>query len=289
VRVVEFDQPPPTLHRPVLLAAFKGWNDAGEAASGAVQMLWDSLDAVEFATVDPEQFFDFQMTRPTVRSAKGGGRRIEWPDNRFGWADLPGADRHVVLFDGTEPNLRWRTFSEGVADLALTLDIDLVLTIGALQVDVPHTRPVPVTGSTTNTELASKLGMGRSTYEGPTGMTGVLHQACVDAGIDAVSLWAGVPHYLSGTPYLTATLSLTERILRVLGGDVSLDELAREAAAQSDDIGALLAEDEDLAEYVAELEERFASADPEALPAATMTGDELAAEFERYLRDRGGT
>ena len=287
--VVEFDQPPPTLNRPVLLAAFKGWNDAGEAASGAVQMLWDSLDAVEFATVDPEQFFDFQMTRPTVRSAKGGGRRIEWPDNRFGWAELPGADRHLVLLDGTEPNLRWRTFSEGVADLALTLDIDLVLTIGALQVDVPHTRPVPVTGSTTNTDLASRLGMGRTTYEGPTGMTGVLHQACVDAGIDAVSLWAGVPHYLSGTPYLTATLSLTERILRVLDADVSLDELAREAAAQADDIGALLAEDEDLAEYVAELEERFASADPEALPAATMTGDELAAEFERYLRDRGGT
>lgn len=288
MRVVEFEQPPPTLHRPVLLAAFKGWNDAGEAASGAVDMLWHSLEAVEFAHIDPEQFFDFQLTRPTVRSAKGGGRRIDWPDNRFGWAQLPGADRHVVLLDGTEPNLRWRTFSEGVADLALTLDIDLVLTIGALQVDVPHTRPVPVTGTTTNSELASRLGMGRSTYEGPTGMTGVLHQACVEAGIDAVSLWAGVPHYLSGTPYLTGTLSLTERILRVLDGDVSLDELAREAAAQADDIRALLAEDEDLAEYVGELEERFTHADPDALPAATMTGDELAAEFERYLRDRGG-
>ncbi|MPZ72632.1 MAG: PAC2 family protein [Nitriliruptorales bacterium] len=288
MRVVEFEQSPPTLHRPVLLAAFKGWNDAGDAASGAVQMLWHSLDADQFAQIDPEQFFDFQVNRPTVRSAKGGARRIEWPDNRFAWAPLPGADRHVVLLDGTEPNLRWRTFSEGVADLALTLDVEMVLTIGALQVDVPHTRPVPVTGSTTNSELASRLGMGRSTYEGPTGMTGVLHQACVDAGIDAVSLWAGVPHYLSGTPYLTATLSLTERILRVLGGDVSLDELAREAASQADDIKSLLAEDEDLAEYVAELEERFTRADPEALPAATMTGDELAAEFERYLRDRGG-
>ena len=288
MRVVEFEQPPPTLHRPVLLAAFKGWNDAGEAASGAVDMLWHSLEATEFAHIDPEQFFDFQLTRPTVMAAKGGGRRIEWPDNRFAWAPLPGADRHVVLLDGTEPNLRWRTFSEGVADLALTLDIELVLTIGALQVDVPHTRPVPVTGTTTNSELAARLGMGRSTYEGPTGMTGVLHQACLDAGIDAVSLWAGVPHYLSGTPYLTGTLSLTERILRVLGGDVSLDELAQEAAAQADDIRALLAEDEDLAEYVTELEERFTHADPDALPAATMTGDELAAEFERYLRDRGG-
>ena len=288
MQVVQFESHPPTLQRPVLLAAFKGWNDAGDAASGAVQTLWDSLEAVEFASVDPEQFFDFQVTRPTVRSAKGGLRHIDWPDNRFAYAELPGAERHVVLLDGTEPNLRWRAFAEGVADLALTLDVELVVTIGALQVDVPHTRAVPVTGSTTNTDLAERLGMGRSTYEGPTGMTGVLHQACVDAGMDAVSLWAGVPHYLAGTPYLTATLSLTERILRVLDADMPLDDLAREAAAQSDDIRSLLAEDEDLAEYVAELEERFSHADADTLPAATMTGDELAAEFERYLRDRGG-
>ncbi len=289
MRVVQFEQPPPTLERPVVLAAFKGWNDAGEAASGAVQMLWDVLDAVPFASVDPEEFFDFQVTRPTIRAAHGSGRRIEWPDNRFAWAPLPGADRHVVLLDGTEPNLRWRAFSEGVADFALTLDVDLVVTVGALQVDVPHTRPVPVTGSTGNVALASRLGLGRSTYEGPTGMTGVLHQACVAAGIDAVSLWGGVPHYLSGTQYLNATLSLTERILRVLDADVPLDELARDAASQTDDIKALLAEDEDLAEYVAELEDRFAAGAAETLPAATMTGEELAAEFERYLRDRGGS
>jgi proteasome assembly chaperone (PAC2) family protein len=280
------------LHRAVLVVAFKGWNDAGEAASGAIEMLWDALDADEFAWIDPEEFFDFQMTRPMVRSVPGGGRAIDWPDNRFGWAELPGTDRHVVLLDGTEPNLRWRSFSEAVADLALTLDVEMVITVGALQVDVPHTRPVPVTGSTGNTSLASRLGLARSTYEGPTGMTGVLHQACVEAGMDAVSLWGGVPHYLSGTPYLTATLSLTERILRVLDADVPLDSLAQEAASQADDIRALLAEDEDLAEYVAELEERFAAGDDvaadDALPAATMSGDELAAEFERYLRDRGG-
>lgn len=288
MRVVQFEQPPPSLNRPVLIAAFKGWNDAGEAASGAVQMLWDALDAEEFASIEPEEFFDFQVTRPTVRSAKGGGRRIEWPDNRFAWAELPGTDRSVILLDGTEPNLRWRTFSEGVADLALTLDVDLVLTVGALQVDVPHTRPVPVTGSTGNVQLASRLGLSRSTYEGPTGMTGVLHQACVEAGMEAVSLWGGVPHYLSGTPYLTATLSLTERILRVLDAELPLDDLAREAASQVDDIRALLAEDEDLAEYVAELEDRFVEGGDESLPAATMSGDELAEEFQRYLRDRGG-
>jgi proteasome assembly chaperone (PAC2) family protein len=289
VRVVSFEQPPPPLHRPVLVAAFKGWNDAGEAASGAVQMLWDALDAEEFAHIEPEEFFDFQVTRPTVRTAKGGARHIEWPDNRFAWAALPGAGRHIVLLDGTEPNLRWRTFADGVADLALTLDVEMVLTVGALQVDVPHTRPVPVTGSTGDLQLASQLGLSRSNYEGPTGMTGVLHQACVEAGMDAVSLWGGVPHYLSGTPYLSATLSLTERILRVLDAELPLDELARDAASQVDDIGALLAEDEDLAEYVAELEERFAAGEAEeALPAATMSGDELAEEFQRYLRDRGG-
>ena len=291
MRVVQFDQPPPPLNRPVLVAAFKGWNDAGEAASGAIEMLWDALDAQEFAWIDSEEFFDFQVTRPTVRSVRGGGRAIDWPDNRFAWAPLPGTDRHIVLFDGTEPNLRWRTFSEAVADLALTLDVEMVITVGALQVDVPHTRPVPVTGSTGNVQLASNLGLTRSTYEGPTGMTGVLHQACAEAGMDAISLWGGVPHYLSGAPYLTATLSLTERILRVLEVDVPLDSLAQEAASQADDISALLAEDEDLAEYVAELEDRFAAGadDVEVLPDTGVSGDELAAEFERYLRDRGGS
>ena len=290
MRVVQFEQPPPRLNRPVLVAAFKGWNDAGEAASGAVEMLWDALDAEPFAWIDPEEFFDFQATRPTVRSVRGGGRAIDWPDNRFGWAELPGTDRHIVLLDGTEPNLRWRTFSEAVADLALTLDVEMVVTVGALQVDVPHTRPVPVTGSTGNVQLASHLGLTRSTYEGPTGMTGVLHQACATAGMDAVSLWGGVPHYLSGAPYLTATLSLTERILRVLEVELPLDSLAQEAASQTDDITALLAEDEDLAEYVAELEDRFAAGDHiEVLPEPGISGDELAAEFERYLRDRGGS
>ena len=291
MRVIQFEQPPPTLSRPVLLAAFRGWNDAGEAASGAVEMLWDTLGAEEFAAIDPEEFFDFQLTRPTVRTERNGRRRIDWPTNRFGWAPLPGTDRHIVLLDGTEPNLRWRTFSDAIADLALTLDVELVITVGALQVDVPHTRPVPVTGSTGNTQLASRLGLTRSTYEGPTGMTGVLHQACTGAGMDAVSLWGGVPHYLSGTPYLTATLSLSERILRVLEAEVPLDELAQEAASQADDIRALLAEDDDLAEYVAELEDRFAAGPDEdtPLPEATMTGDELAEEFQRYLRDRGGS
>jgi proteasome assembly chaperone (PAC2) family protein len=291
VEVVRVHHQPPALRRPVLLVAFKGWNDAGEAASGTVQLLESELDATVFADIDAEDFFDFQAARPTVARVDGV-RRIEWPDNRLSWADLPGADRHVVLLDGTEPNLRWRAFATGIAEVAVSLGVELVVTLGALQVDVPHTRPVPVTGSATDPDLAARLGLARSSYEGPTGMTGVLHQACVDAGLDAVSVWAGVPHYLSGTPFLTATLALTERVLGLLDADVSLDVLARDAATQADDIQALLDEDDDLAEYVAELEQRTPPA-PEApdngsLPDASVSGDELAAEFERYLRDRGG-
>lgn len=278
----------PTLHRPVLVAAFRGWNDAGEAASGAIELLAEELEGVPFAEIDAEEFFDFQSTRPTVRNIDGR-RRIDWPENRFLAAELPGTDRSIVLLDGTEPNLRWRTFSDAIADLALTLDVELVVTLGALQVDVPHTRPVPVTGSSTSTELAARLGLAPSTYEGPTGITGVLHHACQLAGLDAASLWAGVPHYLSGAPYLTATLSLTERVLEMLGGEVSLSELAKDAAEQADDIRQLLDEDEDLAEYVGELEARFAARqrDDDADTMLRASGEELAAEFERYLRDRG--
>ena len=288
----------PSMHRPVLLAAFRGWNDAGEAASGSIELLAEELDAEPFADIDPEEFFDFQATRPMVRMVDDI-RRIEWPTNRFLVTKLPGSgaadangggrDRSLVLLDGTEPSLRWRTFSEAVADLALTLDVDLVITLGALQVDVPHTRPVAVTGNASDPELAARLGLAPSSYEGPTGITGVLHHACLAAGLDAASLWAGVPHYLAGAPYLTATLSLTERVLEMLGGDMQLEELAKDAAEQADDIRQLLDEDEDLAEYVSELEVRFAARqrDDDTATLLRASGEELAAEFERYLRDRG--
>ena len=291
MNVVTLRSPLPTLRRPVLIAAFKGWNDAGEAASGAAAVLGKVLGATAFADVDPEEFFDFQATRPTVRLGDGGRRTIDWPSNRFSWAELPGADRHVVVLEGTEPNLRWKQFSAAVADLASDLGVELVLTLGALQVDVPHSRPVPVTGSTSDPALAQRLGLRRSLYEGPTGITGVLHAACAEAGHESVSFWAGVPHYLAGTPYLAGALALAERVVALLGADVPLDELARDAASQRDDIADLVAEDDDLAEYVGELERRDDLDDVDGpaseLPATPVSGDELAAEFERYLRDRG--
>jgi proteasome assembly chaperone (PAC2) family protein len=289
VDIVTVTQRPPALLRPVLLAAFQGWNDAGEAATGAIDVLARELAAQPFAEVDPEEFFDFQHSRPMIRLTEAGDRMVEWPPNRFSWAALPGGQRHVVLLSGTEPNLRWRTFAGGVVDLAAELGVETVITLGALQVDVPHTRPVPVTGVATDEGVAAALGLQRSRYEGPTGITGVLNQAASARGLRALSMWAGVPHYLSGATYLAGALALAERVTSLLEVDVPLGRLARDAVAQRDEIAELVADDDDLAEYVTELEERSDSDDgtePEPGEVAPVSADELAAEVERYLRDR---
>ncbi len=284
--VVTVLQRPEALRRPVLLAAFRGWNDAGEAASGAIEVLGDALGASIFASIDAEEFFDFQDTRPTVRIDETSRRVLDWPLNRFLLAELPAAGRHLVLLDGTEPNLRWRTFTRGVVELAADLGVSTIVTLGALQVDVPHTRPVPVTGVATDATLATRLGLRRSGYEGPTGITGVLNDVASAAGLDAMSMWAGVPHYLAGTAYLAGSLALAERVTSLLHVDVELGTLAADALVQRDEIAQLVADDEDLAEYVSELEQRSdASADAE-LPGAPMSGEQLAAELEQYLRDR---
>lgn len=286
--VVTIRQHPPPLRRPVLLAAFRGWNDAGEAASGAVATLSQMLGVRAFAEIDPEEFFDFQATRPTVCFDGAGDRRIDWPQNRFSWAPVPGTGRDVVVLDGTEPNLRWRAFAHGIAELAVSLGVERVVTLGALQVDVPHTRPVPLSWHASNPHLVKQLGLRRSDYEGPTGITAVLHKACASAGLEAISMWVGVPLYLAATPYLASALVLAERTVRLLGAELSLDRLAREAAAQRDDIAELLVDDEELGEYVRELEARMDAHDTAELPTSTVSGDELAAELERYLRERPG-
>ena len=280
----------PRLRRPVLLAAFEGWNDAGEAASAAVEAVRTNLRAQAFAAVDPEEFFDFQVVRPRVHFTDDGRREISWPRTRLSWAQVPGSDHHLVLLDGPEPNLRWRTYTEVLTGLAEELGVEFAITVGALQVDTPHTRPVPLTASTGDPNLASRLGLPTSSYEGPTGMTGVLHQALGGEGIPSVSLWAGIPHYLSAAAYAPGALALGERIGGLLGVDLVLDDLARDAAGQTDDIAEIVAEDEELADYITELEARadeVAGAEVD-LPAPTVSGEELAAELERYLRDRGG-
>lgn len=283
--VVMMRKRPPVLRRPVLLAAFQGWNDAGECASGAAEVFRAETDAEGFAEIDPEEFFDFQATRPLARNAGESGRRIEWPGNLFSWGTIPGTDRGLVILQGTEPNLRWRTFTEAIAHLAQDLGVELVVTLGALQVDAPHTRPVPVTGSTTDLVLGAQLGLRPSRYEGPTGITGVLHQTCTEAGLQSTSLWAGVPHYLAGATYLAGTLALTERVVKLLGADMSLQSLTSETETQRKELSELVSEDADLSEYVTDLEARMDAA-PDQLPEPSVSGEELAADFERYLRDR---
>lgn len=286
--VVTIRQNLPELRRPVLLAAFRGWNDAGQAASSAVDMLAEEIGTESFAYIDAEEFFDFQVTRPVVRRDEHDRRMIDWPVNDFSWGSIAGVESDVIVLTGSEPNLRWRSFTDGIVGLARDLGVELVATLGALQVDAPHTRPVPVTGSTSPEEMGTNLGLRPSRYEGPTGITGVLHDACVNAGLQAASLWAGVPHYLATANYQAATLALAERAARLLRADLSLASLAGEAAVQREELDDLVAEDDELSEYVAELETRIDEA-PDKLPDRPVSGDELAAAFERYLRDRGSS
>jgi proteasome assembly chaperone (PAC2) family protein len=272
----------PALQRPVLVAAFEGWNDAGEVASGTALLLHGELGAETFATIDPEPFFDFQLTRPQVHFTEDGTRAVRWPTNEFSWARAPGHD--VVVLQGTEPNLRWPSFVTGIRELVDELGVELVITLGALQVDTPHTRPVPVTGSATSADVAERLALRSTRYEGPTGIVGVLHAACVQAGVPALSLWAGVPHYLAATPYLAGVLALAERLELLLGVGLPLDRLADESGTQQDDIATVVAADPDLAEYVSDLED--SDEEPDVLPPTGMSGEQLAEELERYLRDR---
>lgn len=295
--VVRLDGPMPRLRRPVLVAAFRGWNDAGESASTAVDLLADLEGAEDFADIDPEEFFDFTAVRPLVRRAEGDEREIEWPLNQLTWAPLPGVERDVVVLSGVEPGLRWRTFTGAVVGMAQHLGVELFVTLGALQVDVPHTRPTPLTANTSDPSLARRLPPRSSRYEGPTGITGVLSAVARAADIPTVALWAGVPHYLAASVYDAGALTLTTALGRLLEVHLPLDELQHDADRQAEEISELLAQDDDLAEYVTELERRTDSAsvvelnvvtDSADLPRATVSGDELAAEFERYLRERRG-
>ena len=273
----------PTLRSPVLITAFRGWNDGGQGASLAGGYLAKTWAAERFADIEPEGFFDFQATRPHVSLVEGQTRRIDWPDNAFYHAHVPGLDRDAVLLLGIEPNLRWRTFTGLVADLAQELGVELVVTLGSLLADVPHTRPSPVTGGATDQELIERLGLQRSRYEGPTGVVGVLHDACSRAGLPSVSLWAAVPHYVSLAPSPRAALALCERLGDILGTGIDTAELDDAAERYSEQVSEAVASDEETSAYVAELEQRAdVLEDEESLP----SGDSLAAELTRFLRER---
>ena len=226
----------PSLRRPVLVAAFRGWNDGAQGASLAASFLAQSWDARRFADIDPEEFFDFQATRPHVVLEEGLTRRINWPETAFYHASVPGTERDAVLALGIEPNLRWRTFAEEIVGLAGELGIELVVTLGALLADVPHTRPAPVTGSASDPKLVEELGLAASRYEGPTGIVGVLHDACRRAGVPSASLWAAVPHYASLAASPKAALALCERLAGLLGADLELADLPGKAANHTLDL-----------------------------------------------------
>ncbi|HEY2542798.1 MAG TPA: PAC2 family protein [Gaiellaceae bacterium] len=273
----------PELKRPVLIAAFRGWNDGGHGASLGAAYLAKQWGAARFAEIDPEGFFDFQAVRPHVSLVDGETRRVDWPDNGFFHAAVPGANRDAVLLLGIEPNLRWKTFSDLVLELARDLGVEMVVTFGSLLADVPHTRPAPVTAAATDPKLVAELGLEASRYEGPTGIVGIVHDGCREADIASVSLWAAVPHYVSLAPSPRAALSLVRRFGELMHIDVDLRELEQAAEEYAEQVSEAVSTDAETAAYVEELEQRVDALAPDVdLP----SGDTLAAELTRFLRER---
>ena len=272
----------PTLDRPVLVAAFRGWNDGGQGASLAAGYLARLGDAEQIADVDPVEFFDFQATRPHVKLVDGLTRQIDWPETVFYRARVEGLDRDIVLLLGIEPNLRWRAFAELITGFAEELGVELMVTLGSLLADIPHTRPSPVTGSASDEELVKRLGLQASRYEGPTGIVGVLHDACKQHDVPSASLWAAVPHYVSLTPSPRAALALCERLGSILDIEIDVAELREAADGYAEQVSRAVAADADTQAYVEDLERRADEFDEEDIP----SGEALAAELTRFLRER---
>jgi|SRR6187549_95604 len=277
----------PQLRSPLLVCAFRGWNDAAGVASNALATLAESFDPEPIAEIDPEEFFDFQATRPTIVLSEGQTRRIDWPQNDLIAIRVPGAERDLVLFDGTEPSLRWRTFSETVATAADALGVEMVITLGALVAEVSHTLPVPITGLASDEQLIEELELQRSNYEGPTGIVGVLHDRCRELGMSSASLWAAVPHYVAAVPNPKATLALLRRLEGLTGIAVEAGELEEETESYEEQIGRAVAANPEIAELVERIEEAQAEQFGEEggeLPSA----DTIAREFQRFLQQRRG-
>jgi predicted ATP-grasp superfamily ATP-dependent carboligase len=284
---LRWERRPDGLRAPALVCAFKGWNDAGESATSALTFLAGSLGAEAFATIDPEDFVDFQSTRPVVRLVDGVSRKIDWPEFEIHAAHVPRAPRDLVLLSGPEPAMRWRGFTRVVVDLAEALGVQLVVMLGALLADVPHSRPVAVTAHASDPALIERLSLSAPSYEGPTGIVGVLHQACQDAGLPAASLWAAVPHYVAVAPNPKGALALLRRLESLVGVTVDAMELEDAAGDYERQVSRAVELDPDVQAFVERLEraadEESGRPDPGSLP----SGDVLAREFQRFLRQRG--
>jgi proteasome assembly chaperone (PAC2) family protein len=282
---LQWEYRPDGLRAPALVCAFKGWNDAADAASSAVTFVGSALSARRFATIDPEEFYDFQATRPQVKLVDGVARSIVWPAVELYEARIPRAPRDLVLLTGTEPSMRWRTFTKVIVELAEVLGTQLVVTLGALLADVPHTRPVSVTGLASDPGLVSRLGLANSSYEGPTGIVGVLHAACQQDGLPSASLWAAVPHYIAAAPNPKASLALVRKLEGLVGVAVDASELETAAAEYDRQVNLAVQSDPDVVAFVERLEQA-AGSDPTEQPGPLPSGDSIARDLQRFLRQR---
>jgi proteasome assembly chaperone (PAC2) family protein len=272
-----------------MVCAFKGWNDAGEAASAALAYIRGSFDSREVGSIDPEEFYDFTAVRPTVKLVEGSTREIEWPENTFSVAPVPGAEGDLVMLQGVEPSLRWRRFTEDMVTAARDLGVRMVITLGALLADVPHSRPVSITGITSDDELVKRLGFEPQSYEGPTGIVGLLQQACAEAGLPAVSLWASVPHYVAAAPNPKVALALVRAFEGTAGLAVDGAELESAAEDYERQVTAAVASDPEVKAFVERLETQLDEDAAENPPdeGQLPSADTIASDVQRFLRQRG--
>lgn len=282
---LKWDGDPPSLRSPILVAAFAGWNDAAGAATTALEAVAGSLDAEPVAELDPEEFYDFQVTRPTIRLSDGQTREVTWPENTVRAARAPNAERDLVLLSGIEPNTRWRTFAAAVLEVAERLEVGMVVTLGALLADVPHSHPVPITGLASDPELVERLGLSRSSYEGPTGIVGIIHDACRRHGLTSASLWAAVPHYVAAVPNPKAALALLRRLEAFTGVAIEASELEDAMERFETQVDRAVSSNPEIEELVRQLESE--QSDEVDIDTGEMpSGDTIARDFQRFLRQR---
>jgi proteasome assembly chaperone (PAC2) family protein len=283
---LRWEHRPDGLRAPALVCAFKGWNDAADSASTAITFVGGALGAKRFATIDPEEFYDYQATRPKIKLVEGQTRQIVWPAVELFEARVPRAPRDLIVVTGSEPSFRWRTFAKLIVELVEALGAQLVVTLGSLLADVPHTRPISVTGLASDAALIARLGLSSSSYEGPTGIVGVLHAACQEAGLPSASLWAAVPHYIAATPNPKAALALVRKLEGLVGIAVDGSELETAAADYERQVNLAVQSDPDVQAFVERLEQAAgteADDDPGQLP----SGETIARDLQRFLRQRG--
>jgi proteasome assembly chaperone (PAC2) family protein len=278
---------PDKLRAPALVCAFTGWNDAADAASSAVRFVGASLGARRFAQIDPEEFFDFQATRPQIRLTEGRTRELSWPSTEIYEVRVPRAPRDLVLLQGPEPSMRWRTYTRVIVELAEALGTQMVVTLGALLADVPHSRPVHITGLASDEALVRRLAVGGTHYEGPTGIVGVLHAACQEAGMPSASLWASVPHYVAAAPNPKAALALVRKLEALVGVSVDAGELESAAVDYERKVSLAVQADPEVQAFVERLERAADEEEPELEGENLPSGDTIAREFQRFLRQRG--